>query len=143
MYFFLYQPASLIEPDMVYYNGVLIDDSYQRGEVYDRIVAIFNKVNNNTYPWLGKTGKFYTMRGLFDVKDEKGRNLAFLFASDNPDFSKELAGMYQVIGYDATQSTKDTVDEFLVKEANHKPAIKFITLATIVLILIIIIISLL
>lgn len=139
MNYFLYQPASLTEPDKVYFNGVLIDDAAKRGEVYDKIVAIFNKLGNNTYPWFGKSGTFYVLRGLFETRDEKGRTLSFLFASDSPLFRKELEAISKAIGYSITKNTNDTIADFFINESKKKSAIKYISFAAIGIILITII----
>lgn len=139
MYYLLYQPASLTEPDKVYLNGALINDAAKRGEVYDKIVAIFNRIGNNNYPWFGKSGTFYVLRGLFEARDEKGRTLSFLFASDSLNFRKELDDISKTIGYGITKSTYDTVEDFCVKDAKRKSAIKYISFSVIGIIVVTII----
>lgn len=139
MNYLLYQPASLTEPDKVYLNGFLIEDATKRGEIYDKIVAIFNRLGNNTYPWIGKSESFYVLRGLFEARDEKGRTLSFLFASDSPNFRKELDDISKTIGYGITKSTNDTVKDFCIKDAKRKSAIKYISFTTIGIIVVTII----
>ena len=112
MNYLLYQPAVLTEPDAVYKNGSLLTDSDERGKVYDEIVSLSLKSGSNQYPWVGKVDDMFFVRGLFDANDEKGRTLAFLFASDSLDFKKELKSVASTIGYKVKDDTYASIDSF-------------------------------
>lgn len=139
MNYLLFQPASLLEPDKVYLNGRLVEDVSKRREVYDKIVLLFNSIGTKTYPWFGKAGGFFVLRGLFDVKDEKGRTLPFLFASDNENFQDELKSLSIKVGYNIDRSTLNIIDNpsnYLEKKRSIFKYI-FLTILSIVLITII------
>lgn len=141
MNYLLFQPALLSEPDKVYLNGKLVEDISERREVYDKIVSLFNSIGGKTYPWFGKAGVFFVLRGLFDVKDEKGRTLSFLFASDNENYQDELKSISKTIGYNIDQSTLNIIDNpsnYLEKKRSiFKYICIFLTIISIVLITII------
>lgn len=114
-----YQPAVLSEKDKVYYNGELLSENPQRMQYYDRIVSIFKDVKS-TYPFVGKAKGLYVIRGLFDATDEKGRQLAFLFASDSRDYLEELKHVTGIVGYSVTQSTLKSIDVFRHNQKTHQ-----------------------
>lgn len=142
MNYLLFQPATLSEPDRVYLNGELIEDSLKRSEVYDKIVSIFKKTNSSGYPWFGKSGAYYVLRGLFESKDELGRTLSFLFASDGQDFIDELSSISKTVGYKVDAQTMSTIDGFSTQSSNKKSMFLCISLAIILVLLIIIILLL-
>lgn len=142
MNYLLFQPASLSEPDKVYLNGSLIEDTSKRREVYDEIVSLFSSIGTKTYPWLGKIGGCFVLRGLFDATDEKGRTLSFLFASDNVNYLDELKRISKTIGYNIDHSTLSIIENFSVHFEKKRSIIKYISL-TIISIVLITIISLL
>lgn len=129
MNFLLYQPALLSEPDKVYLNGTLLEDTSKRREVYDTIVSLFNSIGTKTYPWFGKAGDFYVLRGLFDAKDEKGRTLSFLFASDNVNYQEELTSISKTIGYNVDSKTWIAIDDFSAHREKIKSIIKYVSIA--------------
>lgn len=136
----LYQPALLSEPDKVYLNGTLVEDTSKRREVYDKIVSLSNSIGTKTYPWFGKAGGFFVLRGLFDIKDEKGRTLSFLFVSDNVNYLHELKSISKTIGYNIDHSTLSIIEEFSDHIEKTKSVFLFVSL-TIISILLITIIS--
>lgn len=107
----LYQPAVLSEEDKVYFNGELLSENSKRLEIIERIGSIFRGVESS-YPLVGKTKGLFVVRGLFDATDEKGRQLAFLFAADSRDFLEELKKVTRSIGYPISQSTLKSIDDF-------------------------------
>ena len=115
MNYLLYQPALLSEPDVVYKDGSLLTEPTERGETYDKIVRLFEKAGHAQYPWVGKVDGLFVVRGLFSAKDEKGRVLAFLFASDQEDFKEELKTLASTVGYAVSDETYASIDFFRVR----------------------------
>ena len=54
----------------------------------------------------------FVVRGLFSAKDEQGRVLAFLFASDQKDFKDELQSLASTVGYAVSDETYASIDSF-------------------------------
>ena len=142
MNYFLFQPASLTEPDRVYRNGELLEQSSDRSQVYDKIVSLFRKGGQSSYPWIGKVRSFYLVRGLFDAKDEAGRTLSFLFASDNDVFKNDLIDIADSIHFSVDSQTYQAIDEFLSSREKKKKTWKIISLFLIVVFLITLIFAL-
>lgn len=123
MNYFLYQPALLSEPDVVCKNNSLLTEPKEREETYDKIVRLFEKTGPAQYPWVGKIEGLYVVRGLFSAKDELGRVLVFLFASDQKDFKGELKSLAAIVGYDVTDETYASIDSFRDKAKKKSLAI--------------------
>ena len=123
MNYLLYQPALLSEPDVVYKNSSLLTEPKEREEIYGKIVRLFEKTGHAQYPWVGKVDGLYVVRGLFSSRDEQGRVLAFLFASDQKDFKGELKSLASTVGYDVTDETYASVDSFRDKAKKKSLAI--------------------
>lgn len=143
MNYLLFQPASLSEPDKVYFNGKLVEDISKRRKVYDKIVSLFNDVGINSYPWFGRDGDYFVLRGLFDAKDEKGRTLSFLFASDSSNYEVDLKNLSKTIGYNVDAQTLASIDNFINRPAKKKSIIKYVSLAIVGIVLLITLIALL
>ncbi len=141
MNFLLFQPEILTDDDRVYKNGQLLNGSPEYSATYDKIVSLFEKVGNNNYPWLGKYDGFYVVRGLFNKKDEKGRTLSFLFASNSNDVKTELQELSCKIGYEVSDSTFQTIDHFM-GSAKKKQLINRIAIPVSIILLITLIILL-
>ena len=142
MNYLLFQPASITEPDRVYRNGKLLEQSSERSQEYDTIVALFRKGGQSSYPWIGKVRSFYLVRGLFDAKDEAGRTLSFLFASDNDVFKNELIDIADSINFSVDAQTYQAIDKFLSGREKKKKTWKYITFFLIVVFLITLIFAL-
>ena len=142
MNYLLFQPASITEPDRVYRNGKLLEQSSERSQEYDTIVALFRKGGQSSYPWIGKVRSFYLVRGLFDAKDEAGRTLSFRFASDNDVFKNELIDIADSINFSVDSQTYQAIEEFLSGREKKKKTWKFITFFLIVVFLITLIFAL-
>ncbi|MBR6869761.1 MAG: hypothetical protein IKM93_08095 [Bacteroidales bacterium] len=142
MNYLLYQPAILADADRVYLNGDLVEEAPRRSEVYDTIVSLFNKMDNSLYPSLDKVDGFYLLRGLFDAKDEKGRTLSFLFASDSDKCIDELSAIAKTIGYRIDASTLNKTEAFLQRNKKNRDAVKYISLTLLGVIIILILLLL-
>lgn len=113
MNYLLFQPEVLTEKDRVYKNGKLINDSSEFSSTYDFVVKLVEEAGSNNYPWIGKIKGYYVVRGLFNVKDEKGRTLSFLFVSDSCDFKSELQEIAQKIEKEVSNKTYQAIDTFI------------------------------
>lgn len=111
----LFQPAVLTENDKVFRDGVLLTQFYEREDAYQTIVTLFNGVDNNQYPWMGKVGDFYLIRGLFNDVDEKGRRLSFLFASNDESFWEDLNSVVNSIDQTISDNTELIIASYLEK----------------------------
>ena len=138
MNYLLFQPAILSEADKVFLNGEIIEDPTRKSEVYDCIVSIFNHVKTNNYPYFDKVGNYYVIRGLFEAKDEKGRVLSFLFASDSENYCEELSNVSKIIGLKIDTKTLAAINHPLI-QGTIKLTKKFLLPVIICLVFIIII----
>lgn len=113
MNYLLFQPEVLTDKDRVYRNGQLLNETKEYSATYNRIVSLFEKAGNYNYPWMGKYAGFYVLRGLFNRKDEKGRTLSFLYASNSMDVKAELQELSCKIGYEVSGATYQTIEGFM------------------------------
>ena len=116
----LFQPAVLSEDDKVFRDGVLLTRFEEREDAYQTLVRLFDGVDNDQYPWIGKVGDFYLLRGLFNEEDEKGRRLSFLFASDNESYWEELNSVVSDIDLTLSDNTESLVSSFLEKSKKKR-----------------------
>lgn len=101
-----YQPAILSEKDVIIYNGSPLEEGLDRIEVFNKLKTISEKAIGKKRPWHGKIDKYYFAKGSFTAKDERGRNLSFMFISDATDGRKELIKILKDINKDLTEQTK-------------------------------------
>lgn len=141
MYYLLFQPEALNEKDIVYKNGQRLEDYTEYSSTYNQIVTLFEKAGHSSYPWMGKYAGYYVVRGLFNTTDEKGRTLAFLFASDSKDIKEELRTLSGKIDQVVSDSTWQTIEVYL-SSSNKRNGVYKIALAIALIILITLIISL-
>lgn len=79
-----YQPAKLSDKDVVIKNGIILEEGTERLEAFQNLKKVSNKAIGKERPWHGKIGNYYFIKGNFEEKDERGRQLSFLFISDAP-----------------------------------------------------------
>ena len=101
-----YQPAILSEKDIIIYNGSPLEEGLDRIEAFNKLKSISEKAIGKERPWHGKIDKYYFVKGSFTAKDERGRNLSFMFISDATDGRKELIKILKDINKDLTEQTK-------------------------------------
>lgn len=101
-----YQPAILSEKDVIIYNGNPLEEGLGRIEAFNKLKTISEKAIGKERPWHGKIDKYYFIKGSFTAKDERGRNLSFMFISDATDGRKELTEILKVVNKDLTEQTK-------------------------------------
>ena len=101
-----YQPAILSEKDIMIYNGSPLEEGLDRIEAFNKLKSISEKAIGKERPWHGKIDKYYFVKGSFTAKDERGRNLIFMFISDATDGRKELIKILKDINKDLTEQTK-------------------------------------
>jgi hypothetical protein len=112
MNYLLYQPARLADSNQVYYNGKLIDNAVERSEKCDFILNLFRKTGPGRYPSMGEVDGYFVVRGLFAFKDEKGRQMSFLFASNSETYYEELLAVAKEIGYDLNEETLSIIKQY-------------------------------
>jgi len=101
-----YQPEILSEKDIIIHNGRFLEEGLDRIEVFNKLKEISEKTIGKERPWQGKIDKYYFVKGSFTAKDERGRNLSFMFISDATDGRKELIETLKVANKDMTEQTK-------------------------------------
>lgn len=77
-----YQPAKLSDKDVVIKNGNILEEGTERLEAFQNLKKVSDKAIGKERPWHGKIGHYYFVKGNFEEKDERGRQLSFLFISD-------------------------------------------------------------
>ena len=113
MNYLLFQPEILTNKDRVYKNGQLLNETKDYSATYDMMVSLFENAGNASCPWMGRHSGLYVLRGFFNTKDEKGRMLSFLYASNGKDVKDELKKLSCQIGYEVAGSTYQTVDRYM------------------------------
>lgn len=111
-----YQPAKLSENDIIIHNGHPLEEGLDRIELFNKLKKISEKAIGKKRPWHGKIDKYYFVKGNFTVKDERGRNLSFMFISDATDGKKELIETLKVINQNMTEQTKACLNSSSVRQ---------------------------
>ena len=105
-----YQSANLLDQDVVIYNGKTLDVGLERTEAFSKLKKISEKVIGKKRPWCGKVDNYFFVKGSFEAKDERGRNLIFLFVSDALDGKQALVNTLQSSGQQMTQKTQNSLN---------------------------------
>lgn len=139
MNYLWYQPSSFSQRDEFLINGEPVEDVAKRSAFYDEVSRLFNGIDGNASFWCGRSKvsrSFYLLKGLFKTKDEAGRFLAFMFASDNRDFRAELEDISRIIGQEVQPETQDAIEAFMKREESRiKDGPKFLAIAAAVLLI--------
>lgn len=141
MNYLLFQPEVLTEKTRVYKDGQLLNNTKEYNATYERIISLFERAGNPNYPWMGKYAGFYVLRGLFNTKDEEGRILPFLYATNSNDVKNEVQEISSKIGHEVASATYQTIESF-AKSTKNKRLTIIIAISTIIVILVSLIIIL-
>ena len=101
-----YQPAKLSDKDIVIKNGIILEEGTERFEAFQNLKKVSEKAIGKERPWQGKIGHYYFIKGNFKEKDERGRQLAFLFISDAPNGKEALINILKVINQEVNEKTE-------------------------------------
>lgn len=124
-----YQPTKLTDNDIIIKNGVSLEGSSERTEVFQKLKKISEKAKGKKRPWHGKIGNYYLIKGSFDEKDERDRFLSFLFISDAHDGKQAFFKTLKVIDKKINENTAKCL------ELQTKVILKPILVATVGLLL--------
>lgn len=104
-----FQPANLTEEDIVTYNGKKLTSGIERNAKFKQLQNIADKAISKKQPWCGHINNYVFVKGNLDGKDERGRLLSFMFATDEKDYVSALSRELSVIGYQMNDLTEQAL----------------------------------
>lgn len=100
-----YQPEKLNDDDIIVVNGEKISKGNAYTEYFRELKLLSDKAIKHNSPWCGYVSNTFFVKGFLDAVDEHGRNLAFMFLSQETDGIQELYKTIDLLGYHLTTET--------------------------------------
>ena len=133
-----YQSEKLNNTDVVSLNGQILPEGVDNNSCFRRLKEISDKAIAHKTPWCGRVNGTYFVKGWFDSVDEDGRQMAFMFISEEKDGRDALMRELSSIGYSMEPDTQECVNKSSSKKIYGKYAI---LLAIIIIIILTIIVA--
>lgn len=102
-----YQPEKLNDDDVIVVNGEKISTGNAYTEYFRELKLLSDKAIKYNSPWCGNISNTFFVKGYFDAVDEHGRNLVFMFLSQESDGRQELYKTIDLLGYHLTTETSN------------------------------------
>lgn len=102
-----YQPEKLNDDDVIIVNGNRISRGNDFTEYFRELKLLSDKAIKYNSPWCGYLSNTFFVKGYFDAVDEHGRNLVFMFLSEERDGIQELYKTIDLLGYHLTNETSN------------------------------------
>lgn len=80
-----YQPQDPREDDVVFLNGTRLTEVAAIQDNFHIIAHLTDVKINKRSPWCGMADGYFFVKGVLDAKDNHGRTMVFLYATDRPD----------------------------------------------------------
>ena len=100
-----YQPEKLNDDDVIVVNGDKISNGSDFTEYFQELKVLSDKAIKHNTPWCGYISNTFFVKGYFDAVDEHGRNLVFMFLSQESDGIQELYKTADLLGYHLNTET--------------------------------------
>lgn len=112
-----YQPEILKDEDVIIFNGTRFNMGEDYVNYFQEIKKVSDLAIGHKNPWGGRIKDVYFAKGLLSAKDEKGRNLGFMFISNEKRGLDALIRELDIIGYKMTPDTEKKLkhDQKIVK----------------------------
>lgn len=81
-----YQHQDPKQDDVISFNGEILTDKNDIQEKFQIINYLVNETINKRAPWCGMVKGYFFMKGYLNSKDNIGRAMSFLYATDQKDY---------------------------------------------------------
>lgn len=129
-----YQSEKLGGDDFVVLNGKVFSNRIEGNIYFDKLKKTADIVIKNRSPWCGFVKGVYFVKGWFSAVDERGRQLPFMFISEEKDGYMALMHELKSLGY----SLESRTEECVKKQSSKLPISMIVSFVVIILLIILI-----